>query len=200
MVTESIHYWQKYGFFGGDPFLDFLNTYDDLGKTRKIDAIADWKTLINWSVKARILNAQESKALIKFPKMQSQPELTKVYILRELGWEVLSKKIIGESINPMMFEQLVSEIKWAFANATMTKNNSHFDWVIPSHIHKTTLIRARLALTAGNLMASPNLAKLTLCNGCTGLFLNAGRGVGRKWCRMKTCGNRAKISKFRSID
>ena len=27
-----MHYWEKFGFFGGHVFLDFINTYDDLGK------------------------------------------------------------------------------------------------------------------------------------------------------------------------
>ncbi|MGH6819514.1 MAG: CGNR zinc finger domain-containing protein [Methylocella sp.] len=36
------------------------------------------------------------------------------------------------------------------------------------------------------------------CGRCTGLFLHHGRGLGRRWCRMNTCGNRAKIERFRS--
>ncbi|MFW5641932.1 MAG: CGNR zinc finger domain-containing protein, partial [Roseicyclus sp.] len=54
-----------------------------------------------------------------------------------------------------------------------------------------------LALSLAALLQSGDLARLRECRRCTRLFLDHGRGPGRRWCSMARCGNRAKAQSFR---
>ncbi|QCI69487.1 hypothetical protein E8M01_29310 [Phreatobacter stygius] len=60
------------------------------------------------------------------------------------------------------------------------------------------LIRHRLALRLLHLLGGPELPRLRECTRCPWLFLDHGRGRGRSWCRMSTCGNRAKAERYRA--
>jgi predicted RNA-binding Zn ribbon-like protein len=53
------------------------------------------------------------------------------------------------------------------------------------------------ALSLEDLLRSDELARVRQCKRCTWLFVDRGRGVGRRWCAMRTCGNRAKAEAFR---
>ncbi|EPZ91129.1 CGNR zinc finger [Burkholderia cenocepacia BC7] len=46
-------------------------------------------------------------------------------------------------------------------------------------------------------MRSDDFARVRQCGRCTWFFVDRGRGVGRRWCDMRTCGNRAKVEAFR---
>jgi predicted RNA-binding Zn ribbon-like protein len=200
MVTTNRHYWQKYGFFGGHVFLDFLNTYDDLGKERKLDALPDWGVITSWASEADIVNQNEAKLLLEIPKRTALRETSKLHGLRDHCWELFSC-IANRKVDAADNLNYISEqIKSTYLQASLNQTEKRFDWVINVTEVGETLIRSRLTLTVAELMTNPNLNRLSECNGCTGLFLNTGRGVGRKWCRMSTCGNRSKISKCRSAN
>jgi len=49
-----------------------------------------------------------------------------------------------------------------------------------------------------DLMQRADLSRLRECKRCTHLFLDHGRGQGRRWCSMARCGNRAKAETFRA--
>ncbi len=203
MVTDKQYYWEKLGFFGGHPFLDFINTFDDLGKSRELDTIPDWDGLLRWAKHADIINDAEANELkMSYPKKTTQDELNKLRKLRRLGWEVFSTIAAGQSVDSSDLSSLSEQIQWAYSQSTLTQTQQHFTWVthlspVKSSINITT-IRVRLILSTNDLLSSETSLKIAECGSCTGLFLNNGRGVGRKWCRMKTCGNRAKIHKFRT--
>jgi len=54
-----------------------------------------------------------------------------------------------------------------------------------------------LALALERLLRRPDLGRLRECGRCSWLFLDHGRGRGRSWCDMRTCGNRAKAARHR---
>lgn len=54
-----------------------------------------------------------------------------------------------------------------------------------------------IALGFEDLMRSDDFARVRQCGRCTWFFVDRGRGVGRRWCDMRTCGNRAKVEAFR---
>ncbi len=201
MVTKKQYYWEKLGFFGGHPFLDFLNTFDDLGKSRELDTIPDWEGLLRWAECAAILSGEEAKALATCSAKAAQHELNELHSLRNLGWKIFSSVAAGKSANSSDISSLSQVIQWAYSESTLIQTQQHFSWAISASTKPSTnitSIRIRLILSANDLLSSEETKNIAECGSCTGLFLNKGRGVGRKWCRMKTCGNRAKIHKFRA--
>lgn len=56
----------------------------------------------------------------------------------------------------------------------------------------------RIAEGAAELLTSPDLAHVRECGAdtCRWLFLDTSRNHSRRWCDMKTCGNRSKARRF----
>ena len=57
---------------------------------------------------------------------------------------------------------------------------------------------AVLSLGAIRLVLSPTARPARTCDRCGWFFLDSSRGRRRRWCSMKTCGNQAKVARFRS--
>jgi predicted RNA-binding Zn ribbon-like protein len=195
-----MHYWEKFGFFGGHVFLDFINTYDDLSKTRDKDALPTWETVVKWGTSVAILNKKETIILQKFSEINStSKELEALYKLRELGWKVFRNIAAKKAPAKNDLASMEEVIKWSLQHASIQKDKSHYSWVRQESFLDPALVRVKLGLALNNLLSAENLDRMNECPGCTGLFLNHGRGIGRRWCRMKTCGNRAKTNRFRGI-
>lgn len=193
-----MHYWEKYGFFGGQVFLDFVNTFDDPAKTRELDALPDWRRVLQWAVDAEILSSKESSQLTGF--ISTPPailELAKLHKLRHSGWRTFARIAAKKSPHVADLADMSESIKWSMQYASMQKAGTRYEWVITGSDLELALIRARLGIRLSELMSFENLNCINECGNCTGLFLNRGRGIGRRWCRMKTCGNRAKTRRFR---
>lgn len=54
-----------------------------------------------------------------------------------------------------------------------------------------------LALLTADMIASGEWHKLKQCPGCSCVFYDTSRNGMRVWCSMETCGNRAKVSRWR---
>jgi predicted RNA-binding Zn ribbon-like protein len=53
------------------------------------------------------------------------------------------------------------------------------------------------AWSAARLLASDERHRLKCCAGCDRLFLDHSRNRSRRWCDMRTCGNREKVRRHR---
>jgi predicted RNA-binding Zn ribbon-like protein len=72
-------------------------------------------------------------------------------------------------------------------------------WVWELTEAPATAIVGPVAWQAADLLAEGNLDRLKECPGdnCGWLFLDTSRNRSRTWCSMKTCGNAAKVKRFR---
>ncbi len=194
-----MHSWIKYGFIDSHVSLNFINTIDDEGKTRTLNAIPDWTTILQWAVTAKVLSNKEAESLAHYSDEASiRDEQDKLYEFREVAWCVLSSVVANQTVDTDNINKLSATIKWALAETTFEQNGRIFHWSVCERDFGLQLIRARLALAVFDLMTHQDMACLKECGRCTALFLDHGRGVGRRWCRMKTCGNRAKTERFRN--
>jgi len=195
MVTVNMHYWDKYGFFGGHTALDFVNTIDNTDKSRTLNALPDWQTVTSWATRCRLVTDEEEQFLRSAGEQEA--ELRNLCEFRENLWRVLSKIAGNNSMADNEQKTLNAEIKWMVANANLTHEAGRFRWNTSVSDFGVSLVRARVVSQALSLLESPDLNRVRECGRCTGLFINKGRGVGRRWCRMSTCGNREKINRFR---
>ena len=54
-----------------------------------------------------------------------------------------------------------------------------------------------IAEAVADLICQEDFSRIKTCKGCGLVFLDRSRRQGRKWCRMSTCGNRAKQAAHR---
>ena len=188
------HAWQVHAPFGGHRFLDFVNTVDDERKTRSRNALPDWATVVAWSGWAGVLTPEEAAAL---EPAEAAAEWAALIAFREAGYAVLSAVAARSPVPEAPRRELQATLAWAVARASLAASGDGLEWTVRAFELGPAVVRARLALAGLDLVGCRELARLKECGRCTGLYLDHGRGRGRRWCRMSTCGNRAKAERHR---
>jgi predicted RNA-binding Zn ribbon-like protein len=89
---------------------------------------------------------------------------------------------------------LEAAIKSALQDASFTYGRRGLD-LLPGPLGG---LQDHIALAFFDLLQRDDLDRLRECRRCTHLFLDHGRGQGRRWCSMARCGNRAKVETYRA--
>lgn len=169
----------------GHPFLSFLNTVADDGKTRLINSFQ------NATVLLRLLE-EEGFAVPSEPV--TPLELRNILMLRESAYGSFSAIADGRAPGREEGLYLTGALKSAYRNAELTIGADGLS-VSSSPLGRTY---DQLVLSMDDLLRSNQFGRLRECRRCTHLFIDKGRGVGRRWCSMSRCGNRAKAESFRA--
>jgi len=165
--------------------LAFTNTIHDTGKTRLEDSFSDGEDLMR----------QLREAGLPRPAQPvGQGQLRSLRAFREATYAVLSARAAGRT--PAHEDALLVQmaIKSAMADARL-------DFSAPRAVWRSGPlggVQDALALRLAAFFASDRMTRLRECRRCTRLFLDYGRGPGRRWCSMETCGNREKVASFRA--
>jgi len=181
--------WSEESFVAGHPALDFLNTVADTGRTRAQSLIATPSELLSW-IDARGLS--DRIALTGRPPAQAT--IDDLLRFREAAYHALSDVCAGGGEGHGLRE-LELCLKGALQRARLDLSTAPAVWAAPEasgHYYQDSF-----ALLVHDLLLSPDFSRLRHCERCTWLFLNTGRGRGRRWCSMATCGNRAKVAAHR---
>jgi len=168
----------------GHPFLEFLNTVSDDGKSRGEDSFAD----------AQELRGVLVASGIDMPADIPARQLDAMLRLRESAYAVFSALAAGRDPGREEHLFLDTELRRVIGEAELRITR---EGLITAPGPEATPLD-RLVLSMDDLMRSDQFTRLRECRRCTHLFLDQGRGVGRRWCSMARCGNRAKAEKFRA--
>ncbi|MDB2448944.1 CGNR zinc finger domain-containing protein [bacterium] len=192
------HAWQILPPFGGHPFLDFLNSIDEVDKQRSASALSDWLLLLDWSLAFDLLTDDEVVELKAWTFEQAESEYRRLLELRETGYRVFSARAAQREPASVDLDSLAQTAAAALAASSLATDSAKgFRWRVKDRAG-TSLVGVRLGLALLDLLSRVDLSRLKECGRCSGLFLDHGRGRGRRWCRMQTCGNREKIARHRS--
>jgi predicted RNA-binding Zn ribbon-like protein len=187
-----MHHWTDVDLIGGHAALDFLNTVPDVGKSRQETRLATWQDYLNWLTAAKVERVDTANGI----RVNRPATLAEIHDLRETGYSVFHDLAARKSPEKDTLTKLQDYIKDTVQHAQLNAVANELRWTVPKkdrkpHVH-------RLVLLIDDLLRSGDLHRLRECSRCTWLFLDTGRGLGRKWCDMRTCGNRAKSEGFRS--
>ncbi len=164
--------------------LAFLNTVSDNGKSREHNSFA---------TSERLLQHLREAGLEADVDPPGSAQLRDLLLLREAAYSVFSA--VAARRQPLREDALVLEaaIKSAVADAALQPGDPN------GLLHAGPMggLYDTLVLSLFDLLQSKDLDRLRECRGCTHLFLDHGRGPGRRWCTMARCGNRAKAQSFR---
>lgn len=170
----------------GHPALAFVNSVADDGKTRTRDSFADAAGLV-------ALLAQAGLARPGTPA-PGRGQMLDLIALREAAYGVLSALAAQRRPDREEALTLESAIKAAVQDAAFAFSAKGLS-LGPGPLGG---LQDRLALALFDLLQRDDLDRLRECPRCTHLFLDHGRGQGRRWCSMARCGNRAKAETFRA--
>lgn len=178
--------WAQDDFIGGHLALDFINTVADTGKSRVHSRVTSEESLGLWW-QAAITNMPG-----RLPHGLTNVNLDEIHALREAAYDVVAGVASDDGPSAKSIQSLRSftdgaaaraDVMWASGALTKAAADGNATDV--------------LSLLIDDFLFGPSVARVTQCGRCTWLYVNQGRGRGRKWCNMRTCGNRAKVEKYR---
>jgi len=194
MVTSSEHRWSDADFVGGHPALDFINTVADKAKTRDEETLMQWRDVHTWAAAAGLLAPADLKRFCQHPRLDGADELIALRQFREEAYVAMLHVTSGGG-DERAVGSLAAAIRDAIGRSTFASFDGRFIWRPDGQTAWRWVDAAALAFE--HLMRSEDLGRVRQCGRCTWFFVDRGRGAGRRWCDMRTCGNRAKAEAFR---
>ncbi|WP_322040526.1 CGNR zinc finger domain-containing protein [Burkholderia diffusa] len=195
--ARQAHAWTAADFVGGHPALDFLNTVADTGKTRDEDKLVDWAAVRAWAEKSGLLARADMTRFLRYPRQDGADELAALRGFREDAYVALAHLTSGGggSAGARAAHRLAEAIRDAIGRSTFDAVDGRFAWRPDARAASRWVDAAALGFE--HLLRGDDFARVRQCGRCTWFFVDRGRGVGRRWCDMRTCGNRAKVETFR---
>ena len=169
-------------FIADRPVLDFLPTLAERGH-RDDESLTTPAHLAEWAVQA---------GLVDQPPAVDEAALRRARELREAMFRLIRALIDGDDADP-------ADRSLVTAAAARPLPTLRLD---PDGVHRTGDVDAVLAVLARDcveLHDSDDREALRWCadEHCTRAFIDRSRGLRRRWCGMRGCGDRAKAAAYR---
>lgn len=191
---------ETFGFVGNNLCLDFLNTVHDRNSSTQRDEFTSYSDLIAWSSCAGIMPTGEAEQLL-VQAGQRPEEATRVFKraieMREVIYRIFAAIAQESTPDPPdlarlneSFADAMSRVCIAFHDNTFTLDWAQKETTLESILW--TVVRAAAKLLTSEEL---HLAHQCAADDCTWLFLDTSKNHSRRWCDMKSCGNRTKVGR-----
>lgn len=194
---------------GGRLCLDFVNTVggrvlstnQTSGYTVVDDKLIDYQDLLAWSQLTNSLPEEQIQELLI--ESSNHEDKTKAILkqaieLREAIYRICKQIIRKSESNSLDLELLNQQISIAYSHLQLVFVKDRFSWQWSNNSLDKVLWP--IADSAAELLTTGDLSRLRECGGndCCWLFEDTSKNKMRQWCDMQTCGNLAKVRRFRS--
>ena len=202
-MVENVIQTQIFDLTGGLLCLDFANTVDDRTEVHPQELLNSYNDLVLWSQQAHVLTEQEAQRLLeKAARRPSEASrvLKRAVAIREAIFRIF--KAVAEDISPED-EDLVSlsaAVADAQNHAQIVLKANGFIWNWAGNAGDLDRMLWPVVLSAADFLTSDELDTVRVCasDSCNWLFLDTSKNHSRRWCNMKSCGNREKARRFYS--
>jgi predicted RNA-binding Zn ribbon-like protein len=177
--------WKEDDFVGLHPALDFLNTVSGPDKSRTRNRLTSAGDLKLW------WSNLPQKPVARLPSIAST-DLPEIIGFRELAFVVFSEMALGHRPRKTDLSVLSEWLKRVRTATQLCWD----DGVLKFQLEPEQPLDVFLWMV-DDLLRHEDLSRLSLCDRCSWLFLDKGRGKPRRWCSMATCGNRHKVARYR---
>ena len=175
--------------------LDFVNTASGRGTDARLEHLQSYETLVQWSVHVGALDPATARALASMAKSAAARDVfARAIVLREAIARIVVA-IIGSTGLPADAATIVgAEAAAAIQHSKLTKTDAGVAWSWPARPATVARPLWPVAQSAYELMKTTDPARLKQCPAadCGWLFLDRSKNNSRRWCDMRTCGNRRK--------
>ena len=187
---------KRFDLSSGHLALDFVNTLG--GRTTEPkERLPNYDSLLCFSEETRVLPRMRISALVEQAMRtpgQAGTVLQEALALREALFEIFSA-VAERRVVP---DKALGKLNWnlmegaSFVRLAQQGRSFTWDWNVSNP--RLNAMLWPVARAAADLLTSEDLSKLRMCaaEDCAWLFLDTTRNRKRRWCDMKTCGNRVK--------
>jgi predicted RNA-binding Zn ribbon-like protein len=187
---------------GGHPALDLVNTLDMRFTGENIELLPTYAELLRFAVQAEVLTAEQARGLTRTASPpRAQQVLAAIWELREALASVLYAWADGSKPPAAQVAVLERHFQAAAQHRRLREEGAHFDWAWSGNSGiEVELPLWKLAQAASDLLTSSAAHSIKDCGDptCRWLFLDVSKNHTRRWCNMKTCGNRMKARRFQA--
>ena len=176
--------------------LNFTNTVDWHASSDPEDLLEGYSDLVRWAADAKVVTREQAAWLTSHAERrprEAAEALTQAIELRETLYRIFSNVAGSEDPPPRDIANLNQALSSSAGVARLARSPEGYDWEWDGETLDWML--GPIARSAAELLTSPDLHRVGECSddrGCGYLFLDSSRNHSRKWCRMDSCGNRAK--------
>jgi predicted RNA-binding Zn ribbon-like protein len=163
--------------------------------------LTDYNRLLQWAEEAKVVTPKTADRLRRLAREapgQAQSALRHAIELREAIHDIFSAVAERHAIPGTALTQLNVSVKKAAEHARIVNTNRSFAWEwIQPHSNLESMLWP-VARAASEVLTSDNLTRVRHCASetCKWLFLDQTKNHRRRWCEMKTCGNRDKARRY----
>lgn len=185
---------------GGILCLEFTNTVDNYLNPGDGERFSGYGDLIKWAGDVGILDGDEIESLSGLYAQRTSEGEDTLYSAKKL------RHTIHTIFAAIMTVGEPAESDLHYLNRAVAEMHDHLTlvigddgphWVWQGEADRLDAILWPVTYSAVSLLTSVDLGQMRECSGssCTWLFYDTSKNRSRKWCKMGTCGNRAKAKR-----
>ena len=185
-----------FDFSGGELCLDFANTHGG-SRVRPKERLTSYQDLLAWGSQAGILNDEDVRYLgriaAEHPR-KAEAALGDAVALREALFRIIAAVIARTPPAEGDLATLNAALPRALHHLRVAPRAAGCEWEWAGEEGALDRMLWPIARSAADLLVSSEVQRVRRCAGenCDWLFLDTTRNRSRRWCDMRTCGNRAK--------
>jgi predicted RNA-binding Zn ribbon-like protein len=188
-------------FSGGNLCLDFTNTVDNRASQQRQERFHGYADLLQWAEQANVLSARETQPLQRLADRapgRARAALDDAIRLREALYTLFSAIAERRGIPETALAILNSAVGEAAAHSRLAHGHGSFRWEWVRPECRLDSVLWPVARAAADLLTAEELSYVRRCASepCAWLFLDKTKNHRRRWCEMRTCGNRAKARSY----
>lgn len=190
----------RFDLSGGNLALDFANTVSHRPTEKRKERLLEYRSLLAFGQQTGVLSARAVDRLhakVSEASGQGQGTLQQALRLREALFEIFSAVAERRAIPGNALALLNAALQESSAHSRIAYSSRHFAWEWIGMDSYLDSVLWPVARAAAELLTSEELANLRICasDKCAWLFLDKTKNHRRRWCDMKTCGNRVKAQR-----
>jgi predicted RNA-binding Zn ribbon-like protein len=187
--------------FAGHPALELVNTLDLRFSANPLDLLPTYADLLRFAAQLRLLPAEQARKLGRTVRdNDGRRVLASVIELREALAAVLYTWADGGKSADGQVKILETQFHAAALHRSLRSSDERLVWSWSGFEQQAELPLWKLAQSASDLLVSEDANRVKACGdpACRWLFLDVSKNHTRRWCDMKTCGNRMKARRHQA--
>jgi predicted RNA-binding Zn ribbon-like protein len=184
-----------------DRVLAFVNTLSARPTATPVEKLVSYDALVEWTRDQHLVSAAAAERLLgearKHPH-QAALVLGRARVFREALNGLVTAIDAGRPPAAEVLDTISECLASAYANGRLVPYEGALQWIASADDDLDRPVW-EIGRAAGRLVVSPRLSRVRPCaaGDCGWWFADDTKNRSRKWCDMKSCGNREKMRRFR---
>ena len=183
-----------------DLSLGFVNTLSWRGRSEPVETLHSAADLFNWIERSEVLpraSIAEARNWARDHEKQAAHGFAKAIEVREALFAIFSAIAAGAGVAREGFQTLEAALTRAPHRARLVPMANGYAWSGPVRRITIDEVLAPILWSAGDLLVRAEDRRIRCCanDECLWLFIDQSKTNSRRWCDMRSCGNRAKAQR-----